>query len=88
MSRSTPRKAAKAAQRERMPTLCGGSRRVHARGRREPIPGGSGRGVHAAHGPAHEPGANRRCALAAQSRVAFALLWQSGVTHADSGHVC
>jgi len=26
---------------------------VHGPGRREPIHGGSGRGVHAAHGPAH-----------------------------------
>jgi len=33
---------------------------------------GAGRGVHAAHGPAHEPDANRRDALAAHSRVAFA----------------
>jgi hypothetical protein len=41
-------------------------------GRREPVHGGSGRGVHAAHGPAHEPDANRRDALAAHSRVAFA----------------
>ena len=54
-----------------LPPLASPRFRVHARGRREPIPGGSGRGIHAAHGPAHPPGTRRRRRAAAHraSRV-------------------
>jgi hypothetical protein len=45
---------------------------AHAAGRREPFPGGSGRGVHAAHGPPHAPRPSTRWlhSLARWARVA------------------
>jgi len=53
-----------------MPLVCGSSRRIQARGRREPIHGGSGRGIHAAHGPA--PESDTRSRSEAVARLCFA----------------